>query len=105
MPKYVLTYHGPGHMPEGEEEMAQLMERWGAWFASIGEDLVDGGNPFSQARTVNADGSVSDGERADPTTGYSVVNAADIDGACSHAKGCPVLDHGGNVQVLEAIDM
>ena len=109
MPKYVLAYHQnggrPGSMPESEEEMAEVMKAWEGWFGSIGESLVDGGNPIAFAKTVNSDGSVSDGAGANPLTGYSLVDAPDIDAAVEIAKGCPVLANDGNVEVAETIDM
>ncbi len=109
MPKYVLAYHQnggqPGSMPESEEEMAEVMKAWEGWFGAIGANLVDGGNPIAFAKTVNSDGSVSDGAGANPLTGYSLVNAPDIDAAVEMAKGCPVLANDGNVEVAEAIDM
>ena len=108
MPKYVLAYHQnpgtEGGMPEGEAEMAEMMAAWQSWFGSIGEALVDGGNPIAVARTVATDGSVSDGA-TNGLTGYGIINAADIDAACEIAKGCPVLNNNGNVEVAEAIDM
>jgi len=104
MSKYVLAYHG-GSMPESEAEQAEIMAAWGAWFESMGAAVVDGGNPISQAKTVNSDGSVSDGGGANPLSGYSVVNAVDLDSALGLAKGCPILAGGGSVEVAEAIDM
>jgi hypothetical protein len=39
-------------------------------------------------------------------SGYSLVNAADMDAACAIAKGCPILEGGsGTVEVAEAMDM
>ena len=58
MAKYVLTYRSKGAMPESEEEVAEVMAAWGAWFEQIGGDLVDGGNPIGQSKTVATDGSV-----------------------------------------------
>ena len=109
MPKYVLAYHqnpgSPGGMPESEEAVAEMMKAWESWFGGIGANLVDGGNPTSIAKTVNSDGSVTDGAGANPITGYSLVNADDIDAAVEMAKGCPVLANNGNVEVAEAVDM
>ena len=108
MPKYVLAYHQnagtQGGMREDETEMAAMMAGWRSWFGAIGEALVDGGNPIAFAKTVATDGSVSDGA-TNALTGYSIVNAADIDGACEIAKGCPVVSNNGNAEVTEAIDM
>ena len=76
MAKFVLAYSGgEGGMPESEEEMAQIMAQWGAWFESLGASVIDGGNPFGASKTVNPGGGVSDGP-AMALTGYSVIDAA-----------------------------
>ncbi|MDG2027248.1 MAG: hypothetical protein P8J50_09070 [Acidimicrobiales bacterium] len=109
MPKYGLAYHtnggGPGHMPEGEEAMAEMMNAWQSWFASLGENLLNGGNPITFAKTIGSHGSVSDGGGSNPLTGYGIVQADNIDAAVDMAKGCPALANDGNVEVAEAIDM
>ena len=56
---YLLVYHG-GSMPESPEEGAKVMQAWTEWFGSIGDALVDGGNPASATKTIGADGSVTD---------------------------------------------
>ena len=101
MTKYVLAYHsgGGGGMPETAEEQEELMKIWGAWFGTIGENLV---NPFGPATTGAADGSTSDGGTLG---GYSIINAGSLDEAVITAKGCPVLASGGSLEVCEAIDM
>ena len=105
MAKFVLAYSGgEGGMPETEEEMAEVMAAWGAWFEGLGASVIDGGNPFGAAKTVSPDGVISDGG-AVALTGYSVIDAADIDDAATKAQGCPVLGGGGSVTVCEAIDM
>ena len=104
MPKYVFAYHG-GSMPESPAAQEAAMAAWGTWFGSLGEAVIDGGNPTSVAMTVSADGSVSNGGGSNPLSGYSLINAADIDAAVAVAKGCPILGVGGSVEVAEAIDM
>jgi len=104
MPKYVLAYHGGG-MAATEAEQAATMDKWIAWFGTLGAAVVDGGNPISAAKTLKSDGSVSDGGGANPVTGYSLVTATDLDSAVALAKGCPILEAGGSVEVAEAIDM
>ncbi|MHA1190140.1 MAG: hypothetical protein ACTSSQ_06750 [Alphaproteobacteria bacterium] len=106
MPKYVFAYHG-GSMPEAEAEAerAEIMAAWGAWMEGIGSDLADGGNPTGVTKTVNADSSVADGGGANPISGYSLVNAADIDAAVAIAAKCPILDGGGSVEVAEAMEI
>ena len=105
MPKYVLAYHGGGTMPESEAEQAAIMEAWGAWFAGMGEAVVDGGNPIGHTKTITSDGSASDGGGANPVIGYSLISAADMDAALGLAGTCPVLAAGGNVEVAETIEM
>jgi hypothetical protein len=99
MADYVLLY-SDGNMPETEEERAQVMKAWDAWFAEIGGALKDGGNPFGPAaKTVAADGTIGD---AKPQyTGYSIVTAGSLDEATKIAKGSPVLQGGATVTVHE----
>ena len=104
MPKYVFAYHG-GSMPETEAAQAEAMAAWGTWFGSLGDVVIDGGNPTGASKTVGANGSVSDGGGGNPLSGYSLINAASIDDAVKHAKDCPILKVGGSVEVAEAIDM
>jgi hypothetical protein len=105
MPKYVLAYHGGSGMPESEAEQAVIMEAWSAWFAGMGEAVVDGGNPIGQTKTVASDGSPSDGGGTNPITGYSLISAVDMYAAVGLAGTCPVLASGGSVEVAEAIEM
>jgi hypothetical protein len=103
VPKYVLAYHG-GSMPEDPAAQAEGMAAWGAWFGSLGDAVIDGGNPTTVSKTVTAK-SVTDGGGANPLSGYSLLTAADLDAAVTLAKGCPILAVGGSVEVAEALDM
>ena len=103
MPKFVFAYHG-GTIPESAAAQADAMAAWGAWFGSLGDAVIDGGNPTGQSKTLTANGAV-DGGGANPLSGYSLINATDIDAALAHAKGCPILAVGGSVEVAEALDM
>lgn len=102
MPKFVFAYHG-GKPPESPEEGEKVMAAWGAWFETLGSAVVDGGAPVGVSKTVSASG-VADGGGSNPLSGYSIVNADNIDAAVEMAKGCPILD-GGSVEVAEAMDM
>lgn len=101
MANYVLVYHG-GAMPESPEEGAKVMEAWTAWFGTLGGALVDGGNPASATKSIAANGSVSD----DPSgpSGYSIIKADSLDAAVALAKGCPVLQGGASIQVVETFE-
>lgn len=105
MAKYLLLYTGGG-MPEGEAEGAAVMQAWMNWFGSLGEAVVDGGNPFGPvARTISSNGSVSEGGAAPTAGGYSVIAADSIDAAVAMAKGCPHLQSGGEVSVYETFEI
>ena len=105
MPKYLFTYHG-GSMPETEAEQAEVMQAWGAWYSEIGEALVDPGNPVGPSKTVQTDGSVTDGGGANPVSGYTLINADSLDLAVKIAQSSPILSsHAGTVEVGEAAEM
>ena len=101
--KYVFGFVG-GKMPETEEEQAKVMEVWGAWFGSLGEAIVDPGNPFGPSASIAADGTVG-GSATSGLTGYTVVSADSLETATGMAKGCPIFDNGGSVDIFETIDM
>ena len=103
MPKYILGYHGGG-MPATPEEGAKVMAAWGKWIGELGAAMVDAGNPVGAARTIAANGSISEGGGANPLTGYSVIEAANLDAAVKLAKSCPHLASGGSVQVAETFN-
>ena len=104
MPKYVLVYHGGGR-PETPEEGEKVMAAWGAWMGSLGDAMIDGGNPVGMSRTVTTSG-VEDNGGSNPISGYTLINAADMDAACKMAADCPILENGaGTVEVAEAIEM
>lgn len=103
MANYLFVYHG-GNKPSSPEEVAGVMEKWGAWFGSMGDAVVDGGAPVGMPKTISA-GSVADDGGANPASGYSVISANDMDDAITKAQGCPILEHGGSVEIAEAIQM
>jgi hypothetical protein len=98
MANFLLSFHG-GSMPETKEEQDQVMTAWTNWFGTLGDALVDGGNPISQSKAISPDGSVMDATSA--PTGYSIIKADSLDQAVSLAKGCPVLTSGAAVVVSE----
>ena len=104
MAKFALAFHGGG-MAETEEEQAKVMAAWGSWLEGLGSSLVDPGNPSGQTKTINSDGSVSDGGGANPVTGYTLLQADNIDEAVTLAKGNPIFDSGGSIEVVELLEM
>jgi len=101
MANFVLLYSG-GSMPETEAERAAVMQAWGAWYGALGSALVDGGNPFTPvAKSIASDGTVSDGPVGTMASGYTIIKADSLDAAVEMARGCPVLQGGGQISVYE----
>ena len=105
MANYLLLYSG-GSMPESEAEQAAVMQAWTNWFGQLGSALVDPGNPTTgQVKTIASDGTVSEGSELDMASGYSVIKADSLDEAVAKAKGCPVLQGGAKLVVLETFNV
>jgi hypothetical protein len=104
MAKFIFAYHGGG-MPETPEEGEAQMAKWMAWMGGLGDAIVDGGAPVGMSKTVSGAG-IADNGGSNPISGYTVVEAADIDAAVAMAAGCPINDHpSGSVEVAECIQM
>jgi hypothetical protein len=95
MPKYVFTYRSPFDAIEADPAS---ITPWLTWFGEIKDSIVDLGQPVSQARRVGSDS-------AQTLTGYSVINAEDLDAALAIAGTCPAIDRGFGVEVGELIEM
>jgi hypothetical protein len=102
MGKFVYVYAG-ATMDETQEARDKAMQEWGAWFGTLGDAVIDMGNPFAASTTVKSGG--SGGSGASGLGGYSVINADSLDAAAAKAGSCPVLKRGGTVEVYEALEM
>lgn len=94
------------------EEMQQVMQRWVAWIDSLSRaGKFKGGDPLqSTGKVLSGPGGrlVTDGpfaEAREVVGGYLLVDAGDLDEAVSLARGCPIFDHGGTVEVRAIQDM
>ena len=103
MPKFLFVYHGGGK-PETPEEGEKVMGQWMSWINGHGKTFVDAGNPVGPSKTVTAAG-VADNGGANPASGYGIISAANIDAAVEVAKGCPIHESGGSVEVAEIMEM
>ena len=104
MAKFIYVYHG-GAAPSSPEEGQKVMQAWMAWFGSMGDAVIDGGNPLGMSKTVGKKGVTEDGG-ANPASGYSLIKAKDMDAAVKMAKGCPMVANGsGSVEVAECLAM
>jgi hypothetical protein len=88
---YVFVYRSP----EGYEGSPDGIALWNAWFDSLGDRVIDRGNPvFARDAVGIVDGSTVLG-------GYSLLAADDLAAAATLAKGCPAVEFGGGVEVGE----
>ena len=104
MAKYVFIYHG-GKVPTNPADSKKVHDSWGGWFGSMGSAVIDGGNPVGKSSTVKSDGSIVDNGGANPFSGYSLIEAANLEDAQRKAKKCPLLAAGGSIEIAQAMDM
>ena len=104
MNEFVFLYRG-GERPTSPDQGRQVIQKWMAWFKDLAEKghIVDRGQPLERTgKLVRAGKSVTDGpfaEAKDVVGGYTLIKANDLAHAAELAKGCPVLERGGQVEV------
>ena len=103
MPKFLYVYHG-GKKPETPEEGEKVVAQWVKWLDGLGDAVVDGGNPVGLSKTVTAT-KVEEHGGANPASGYGIIAAPDMASAVTIAKGCPIHESGGSVEVAEIMEM
>lgn len=103
MPAYLLTYHD-GQVPRGDDDEAELALAWAEWLDSLGDALIDAGNPTGDAVRIGPDGTLTPLPSI-RLTGYSMIEADDLEGATLLARSCPVLTFGGSIEVSELIEL
>lgn len=88
------------------EQRQKHTEKWVAWFKDLADNghLKDYGHPLEgEGKVVRGkQKAINDGpyaEAKDVVGGYSVVQACDLDAAAELAKGCPILEVGGSVEI------
>lgn len=101
MANFIIIYHAATSFPSSPEEGKAHQAKWMDWTKELGDAMVNPGTPFGISMMVSSDG-VSETDTG--LTGYTVVEAPDLDAAIEIAKGCPYLDMGA-VEVAEMKSM
>lgn len=105
MTKFILLYKGPA-TPQADispEGGAQIMQAWEAWMGKVSASLVDAGAPFTGTSTaVVADGTT---RSASDLTGYSIVEAPDLNAAQALVGGNPFLEDGSANFAVEVYEL
>ena len=87
------------------QERQEHFQKWAAWFKELGAKghLKNYGHPLeNEGKVVRGKTMVNDGpyaEAKDVVGGYSIIEAKDLEQAAEVAKGCPILEIGGSVEV------
>lgn len=104
MPRFMLVYKGEAtDMSEMTPEEGQaVMEKWAAWMGKVGSALSDLGSPFGPGKSV-----VDDGTTGTPLslTGYSIVEASDLEAAQALTDGHPYLSEGKGDYSIELFEL
>lgn len=107
MSSYMLLFWAPKHVlaaPRSPEQARASGERWHAWAEELkeaghsvtGAQLEAAGRCVRGAQKIVAEGAFG----SDHTMGgYFILSAPSLEQATELAKGCPVLQHGGTVEV------
>jgi hypothetical protein len=111
MAEFVYLYRG-GERPQSPAQGQQVMQKWVAWMKELSErgHMVDRGQPLERSGKLVRGGnkSVTDGpfaEAKDVIGGFTLIRADDIVQAAELAKGCPILERGGDVEVRPVMQM
>lgn len=92
------------------EQMQSNIQQWMDWFGGIAAQgkIVNANRLSFEGKTLRPNIIIPDGPYAEVKEiigGYVVVKAANLDGAMKLAEGCPILNHGGHVEVRSIIPM
>ncbi len=97
MKDYLIGYFGGGQPSSPEEGQAQR-QKWMEWIASLGEKVVNPGQPLMKTEQIGPGVDV-------PMMGFAVVRADSIDAARAMAEADPFLEMGGTIQLSEMMKM
>jgi hypothetical protein len=101
--KYLLVYYG-GKVESDPKKAKEAMGAWMKWFQDLGKAVVDAGAPTAPGKTVTGKG-VKKGVIGDPVTGYSILQAENLDAAGDMAKKSPQMGAGGQIAIYELLPM
>jgi hypothetical protein len=107
MPSFMLLFWAPKQLvaaPRSPGQARASGERWHAWEQALtkaghsvtGAQLDPGGRCVHGTAKTVTEGALG-GEQL--LGGYFVITASSLTEATDLAKGCPMLDHGGTVEV------
>lgn len=102
MRKYLFVYYQTLTATTPEEKKKSRYD-WIEWFDKLGQAMVDDGAPTKPGKLVSK--SDTSAVLENPITGYSIIQADNMEKAVEMAKGCPGIPDGGQVAVYETLVM
>lgn len=100
MPNFMYIYHAPPPPPDtpepSHEEMQEVMGHWMAWSEQVGDGMVDFGTPLGAGKRVTSDGAQ---DSSSDVTGYTIIEAEDMDAALALARVHPHLNMPGGCEI------
>jgi hypothetical protein len=111
MSEFAFVFRGRDRSGPAELQR-ELVARWAAWMKELDSAgrLTNPGQPLDDTgcRVVGRGKLVTDGpfaETKDLVNGFIVIAAADLEEAAEIAKGCPIFDDDGSVEVRPVLQM
>lgn len=102
MSQFVISYFG-GDTPSTPEEGQQHFAKYKKWLSDLGDAVVSPMNPLKNTVTLTKDNQTSGSHTG--MSGYTIVEADNIEQALEMAKTCPFIDINGTLEVAEKINM
>ena len=111
MSEFLYLYRG-GERAQTPEQGETQMQKWMSWM----QQLATQGHMKDRGQPLEGDGkmvtgpqkSITDGpfaEAKDLVGGYSLIEADSLAHAAELAKGCPIFEFGGSVEVRPVMSM
>lgn len=111
MKDFMMLFHSEPspNLEPTPEDIQQEVKKWQDWIGGIAAQgkLKSPGDALGfEGKTLHEDGNITDGpymEVKEMIGGYTIVTTETIEEAVELAKGCPVLEVGGKVEVRDVM--
>jgi hypothetical protein len=107
--KFMMVFFGNEDLTSPNTQ--ERMQKWGQWFQELGQSgRLAGGEaltPNPGKRIIGKNKQVKDGpfaESKEIISGFGIILAENLEEAIEIAKGCPVYDIDGSLEVREVMD-
>ena len=101
MAQYLLLYHCKA-LSKDKRKLKARKDSWDNFISEISNTVLGGGKPLVKAKTVTEDKEVGNGDC--DITGFTVVEAEDLDEAVELSRSAPDLNQGGRADVFQIVD-